>query len=250
MGLGVGLAAAGEPLQGPPLLVLGVGVLHADPRGGLAASLLAPGVALAQRRVVLRLLRRGADLAGELVGQAAVALVDLGLDFEVRWNCSAMLSVRTAVWSCMRPGRTTPLNRVRPCGSLKVVILMVLCFFLPETNAWRAGAVGAGAADLHFGAVDAQVNALRVGVGEQILQRPQPHPRPVGDGETAGRQQRPDLADRSGDGGVVHPVQFSQPGVRDPKPQVDQRDQEPVDEGQALGPGAGRPPPVSATPLA
>jgi hypothetical protein len=30
-------------------------------------------------------------------------------------------------------------------------------------------AVGAGAADLHFGAVDAQVNALRVGVGEGCL---------------------------------------------------------------------------------
>ncbi|MFI7020632.1 hypothetical protein [Streptomyces sp. NPDC050164] len=38
---------------------------------------------LAQRRVVLRLLRRGADLAGEVVGQALVALVDLGLDTEV-----------------------------------------------------------------------------------------------------------------------------------------------------------------------
>ncbi len=89
--------------------------------------------------------------------------------------------------------------------------------------------MGARAADLHFAAVDAQVNALRAGVGEQVLQCPQPHPRPVGDGETAGRQQRPDLADRSGYGGAVHSVQFSQRGVRDPEPQLGQRDQEPVD---------------------
>jgi hypothetical protein len=110
--------------------------------------------------------------------------------------------------------------------------------------------VGAGAADLHFGAVYAQVDALRAGVGEQALQRAQPHPRPVRDGEAAGRQQRADLADRSGDGGAVHCVQLGQSGVRDPKPQVDQRDQEPVHEDQALlGPGADRPPPVSATPL-
>lgn len=50
--------------------------------------------------------------------------------------------------------------------------------------------------------------------------------------------------------GTVHCVQLGQRGVRDLKPQVDQRDQEPVDEDQALlGPGAGRPPPVAATPL-
>jgi hypothetical protein len=56
-------------------------------------------------------------------------------------------------------------------GGLDGVLLL-----LAGDDRLAAGAVGAGAADLHFGAVDAQVNALRVGVGEQVLQRPQPHP--------------------------------------------------------------------------
>jgi hypothetical protein len=49
----------------------------------LAASLFAPGVVLARRRVVLRLLRRCADLGGELVGQIPVTLVELGPDLRV-----------------------------------------------------------------------------------------------------------------------------------------------------------------------
>ncbi|WUO57343.1 hypothetical protein OG960_31685 [Streptomyces sp. NBC_00280] len=57
-------------------------------------------------------------------------------------------------------------------------------------------------------------------------------------------------ADRSGDGGAGHCVQLGQSGVRDPRPQVDQGDQKSVDEDQALlGPGVGRPSPVSTTPL-
>jgi DNA-directed RNA polymerase specialized sigma24 family protein len=56
-----------------------------------------------------------------------------------RRNCSAMPSVRIAVWSCIRPGRSAPDRRVRPCPSLIVVILMVFCFFLPETKARRPG---------------------------------------------------------------------------------------------------------------
>lgn len=83
MGLGMGLTPAGELLHGPPLLELGVGVLDVDPCRGLAAPLLAPGVVLALRSVVLRFLRRGTDLVGELVGQASVALVHLGLDLRV-----------------------------------------------------------------------------------------------------------------------------------------------------------------------
>jgi hypothetical protein len=39
----------------------------------------------------------------------------------------------------MRPGRTTPLNKVRPWPSLKVVVLMVFCFFFPEMKTLRPG---------------------------------------------------------------------------------------------------------------
>src|SRR5260370_37473187 len=59
--------------------MLGVGVLDANPAGGLAAARFAPPVRLRGRCAVevLRLLGRGNDLVGELVGQAPVALVNL-----------------------------------------------------------------------------------------------------------------------------------------------------------------------------
>lgn len=41
--------AADVPLQGAPLFVLSVGVLHADTAGGLPSACLAPGVSLAIR---------------------------------------------------------------------------------------------------------------------------------------------------------------------------------------------------------
>ena len=50
-----------------------------------------------------------------------------------------MPSVRTAVWSCMRPGRNAPAHRVRPCPSVTTVAFFVFIFFLPETNARRPG---------------------------------------------------------------------------------------------------------------
>lgn len=50
-----------------------------------------------------------------------------------------MPSVLTAVWSCMRPGRTAPAHRVRPWPSLTTVGLRVFCLRLPEMNARRLG---------------------------------------------------------------------------------------------------------------
>lgn len=50
-----------------------------------------------------------------------------------------MPSVRTAVTSCMRPGRVAPHHRMPPWPSLATVVLMVFCFSLPEMNALRPG---------------------------------------------------------------------------------------------------------------
>ena len=50
-----------------------------------------------------------------------------------------MPSVRSAVTSCIRPGRNAPSHSSRPSWSLTAVDLMVFCFFLPDTNARRPG---------------------------------------------------------------------------------------------------------------
>src|SRR5215470_2162276 len=46
---------------------------------------------------------------------------------------------RVALWSCIRPGRVAPDHRVRPWPSLIMVVLMVFCLRLPETNTRRPG---------------------------------------------------------------------------------------------------------------
>ena len=56
-----------------------------------------------------------------------------------------MPSVRTAVWSCMRPGRDAPAHRVRPFSSVMTVAFLVFIFFLPDTNALRPGLFAWGA---------------------------------------------------------------------------------------------------------
>lgn len=80
----VGLAPAEVPLERPPFLLLADAVLHADPRGGLPSTRLAPGGVLAQRYFVLRLAWRCLVLVGEVVGQAPVSLVDLRLDLRMQ----------------------------------------------------------------------------------------------------------------------------------------------------------------------
>lgn len=97
MGFGVVLAPVGVPLERAPLLQFGIGVPDAVPGRGLTAAHLPPGVLLAERRIVLRFLRRGTDLSGELVGQAPVTLIDLGSHLRAEPDCSAMPSMRIAV---------------------------------------------------------------------------------------------------------------------------------------------------------
>ena len=55
-----------------------------------------------------------------------------------------MPSVRSAVTSCIRPGRNAPSHSSRPSPSLIAVALTVFCFFLPDTNARRPGRPAAG----------------------------------------------------------------------------------------------------------
>ena len=61
-----------------------------------------------------------------------------------RRSRSSMPSVRSAVTSCIRPGRSAPSHSRRPRPSLITVDLIVFCFFLPDTNARRPGRFAAG----------------------------------------------------------------------------------------------------------
>jgi hypothetical protein len=210
MGLGVVLAAPHPALQRPPLLGLGDGMLHTDPpRGLLLACLLVDGD-LFGRRVLGRFGWWGVDLIGKRLGQALVAGVDgdgdgwvlarqvfdpLGLDRGL---------VVHAAWA-RRPGPS-----VRPWPSEMVVVLMVFCCLLPETNARPPSTVRPGPPDLGLGPIQAKVDAFGGGVGEHIRQGVQPHTWHGGDGDATLGQQRPDLVDRAGNGGAVHPIQHRQ----------------------------------------
>ncbi|QHC18761.1 hypothetical protein GR131_26800 [Streptomyces sp. GF20] len=88
-----------------------------------------------------------------LVGRSSAALVDLRFDLGVLPELLGDTLGAYRVRSCVRPGRATPLSRVRPWPPLKVVVLMVFCFSLPETNA-SARAARTRTADPHLGAVD------------------------------------------------------------------------------------------------
>jgi hypothetical protein len=94
--------------------------------------------------------------------------------------------------------------------------------------------VGPRPPDLGLGAVQAQPNPVAVGVGEHIRQGVQPHAGHVRDGEAALGQQRPDLVDRAGDGGAVHPVQHGQGLVGQLKAEDHQGNQDPVAEDQPV----------------
>ena len=62
------------------MLGFGDGVLDADPLGGLLVTLLFPVSGFLGRGALAGFLRRGADLGGEVTGQALVPGIDLGLD--------------------------------------------------------------------------------------------------------------------------------------------------------------------------
>jgi hypothetical protein len=82
---------------------------------------------------------------------------------------------------------------------------------------------------LHFGSVDAQVDSLGLGMGEDVGQGMRPHTEPLRDGKATPGQQRTDLVDCTGNGGPGHSVQLGQRRVRQLRPQVDQGEQHPVD---------------------
>ena len=90
--------------------------------------------------------------------------------------------VRTAVWSCMRPGRNAPAHKVAPLPSVMTVAFLVFCFFLPETKARRPGLPAGRAPDLDFGAVAPQLDAPGLRVGEHVGQGAQPDAGLAGDG--------------------------------------------------------------------
>jgi hypothetical protein len=86
------------------------------------------------------------------------------------------------------------------------------------------------------------------GVGEDVREGVKPQVRVAGNGEPAGGGQRPDLADRAGDGRAVHPEELCQGRVRELEPQVNEGDDDPVGEGQlVIRPGARGTQPVVTT---
>lgn len=132
---------------------------------------------------------------------------------------------------------------VAECGGLDRVLPL-----LARDEGPASGATRARASDLYFRAVEPDVDAFGICVGEQVVQGADAQTGAVGDGEAPRGEQGSDLADRGGDGGAVHPVQLGQGGVWQPEPQVDQGGREPVGEHQArlasgtLGPLAGAAP--------
>ena len=111
-----------------------------------------------------------------VTGQALVAGVDFGLDLRVAAEqvFDAVGAQRGDVVHPAGPERAQP--QQPPVPSLTAVELMVFRFFWPDTNARRPGPARPGAAHLHLGAVDLQLDALGGGVGEHISQRLQPQP--------------------------------------------------------------------------
>lgn len=141
-----------------------------------------PSIPFGQRRVVdvLRFPRWGADLVRELVGQAPVALVDLGLHGGV-----LVKLLRDALGAhgslVVHPSGT---GGAGPQGAALVIadgggLDRVLLTFAGDEGP-SAGAVRLGPADLGLGAVDPQRDVLGVGVGEHVLHGPQPQAGPVG----------------------------------------------------------------------
>ena len=90
--------------------MLGVGVLYADPLGGLGFAGVLPAGRLLGRRAGLRLQRRGADLVGERLSQSPVPGVDLGLYLRepLEQVADAVGLQRRLVMHAARPERAGP----------------------------------------------------------------------------------------------------------------------------------------------
>src|SRR6266516_2376865 len=250
VGLGVVVAAAEIALQGAPLLVFGVGVLDADPLGGLLLAGLLVGGQLLGWRVVGWFGWRATDLVGERLGQAPVAGIDRGVDVVVSpeqvldaLGLDCGLVVHPA-WSD-RAGPKGAAGAVADGGDLDGVLLALARDKRPPPTP-----VGPGSADLGLGPVKAQLDAAGGGVGEHVRQGPQAHARHAGDGEASLGQQWSELVDRAGDGVAVHAIQHRQRLVGQLQAQLHQGDQDPVAEDElVVGPGADGTLPRMASPL-
>jgi hypothetical protein len=89
-------------------------MLDTDPPGGLLLARRLVDGDLLGWRVLARFGWWGVDLVGERLGKALVAAVTVAVTVGCWRSRSSMPSVLTAVWSCIRPGRTAPAHRVRP----------------------------------------------------------------------------------------------------------------------------------------
>lgn len=232
LGLGEGLTASGEASHRGPLPQFGVGVLDTDPGRGLPSPRLAPGVVVAIAGVLLRFLRRRGDLAGEFLGQALVAGVDLRPDAGTgpellgdALGANSGLVVHPA--GPFRPGVEQAALTVAERGGLDGVLP---AFARDERPA--PGAAGLRTADLGLGPVEPQFDALGLGVGKHVLQRAQAQAGPVGDCEATGREQGPDLTDRPPDGRGADVVDHGEGILGQAGAQVGQRDHQPVAEGE------------------
>src|SRR5260370_17233630 len=94
-----------------------------------------------------------------------------------------MPRVCSAVWSCIRPGRSVPPCSVRPRPSQTSVTLTVFIFFLPDTNARGPGRPVFRPADLDLAAVQEQPDRAGGGEGEHVRQGAQPRPARGGIGQ-------------------------------------------------------------------
>jgi hypothetical protein len=95
-----------------------------------------------------RFLRWGADLAGEVTGQALIPGVNLGFDpVAVQQVFEALGAQRGNVMHPAGPERTQPQQ-----PALAAADWIVFCFFLPDTNARRPGRFAAGRRTCTFGA--------------------------------------------------------------------------------------------------
>jgi hypothetical protein len=97
--------------------------------------------------------------------------------------------------------------------------LLGVHLFLARDERAAPRLAGPRTADLDFGAVQPQLYTLGRGVGEDVRQGAQLQAGAARHSEPAGGQQRPDLADRAGDRGAVHPVELCQCRVRELKAQ-------------------------------
>jgi hypothetical protein len=121
-------------------------------------------------------------------------------------------------------------------------------FLLARDERAPSAASGWRPADLDLGGVQAELNALGLGIGEHVRECPQAQSRTVGDRASPLGQESTYLPDRAGDGGAVDAEQQPQHRVREVVPQVDEGSHQPVDEDQLMSGSGSRSPPPRPSP--